>query len=148
MSKSIKPEELSKTILDYLKNYRENIQEDVEEVTDKVTKEARDELKKISPRKKVSKAIPKRKSSSKKKKVRENPYYKGWSVKISKRGATKYHKVIWNKTNYQLTHLLEFGHATRNGGRTKAIPHIRPVEEKYKVKFVDLVEERIRRRSR
>lgn len=133
MSKSIKPEELSKAIQDYLENYREDIQEDVEEVTDKVTKEARDELKQTSPKGKIS---------------RNPKYYKGWSVKISKKGATKYHKVIWNKTNYQLTHLLEFGHATRNGGRTRAIPHIRPVEEKYKVEFVDLVEERIRRGSK
>lgn len=133
MSKSIKPEELSKAIQDYLENYREDIQEDVEEVTDKVTKEAKDELKQTSPRGSVA---------------RNPKYYKGWSVKISKKGATKYHKVVWNKTNYQLTHLLEFGHATRNGGRTRAIPHIRPVEEKYKVEFVDLVEERIRRRSK
>ena len=133
MSKSIKPEELSKVLQDYLENYREDIQEDVEEVTDKVTKEARDELKQTSPKGKIA---------------RNPKYYKGWSIKISKRGATKYHKVIWNKTNYQLTHLLEFGHATRNGERTTAIPHIRPVEEKYKVEFVDLVEERIRRGSK
>lgn len=133
MSKSIKPEELAGFIKEYLEEYREDIQEDVEEVTDKVTKEARDELKQTSPRGKIA---------------RNPKYYKGWSTKISKRGATKYHKVIWNKTNYQLTHLLEFGHATRNGGRTKAIPHIRPIEEKYNVEFVDLVEERIRRRSK
>lgn len=133
MSKSIKPEELAGFIKEYLEEYREDIQEDVEEVTDKVTKEARDELKQTSPRGKIA---------------RNPKYYKGWSTKISKRGATKYHKVIWNKTNYQLTHLLEFGHVTRNGGRTKAIPHIRPIEEKYNVEFVDLVEERIRRRSK
>ena len=133
MSKYIKPEELAGFIKEYLEEYREDIQEDVEEVTDKVTKEARDELKQTSPKGKIA---------------RNPKYYKGWSVKISKKGATKYHKVIWNKTNYQLTHLLEFGHATRNGGRTRAIPHIRPVEEKYKVEFVDLVEERIRRGSK
>lgn len=133
MSKSIKPEELAGFIKEYLEEYREDIQEDVEEVTDKVTKEARDELKQTSPKGKIA---------------RDPKYYKGWSTKISKKGPTKYHKVIWNKTNYQLTHLLEFGHATRNGGRTRAIPHIRPVEEKYNIEFVDLVEERIRRRSK
>lgn len=130
MSKAINPEELQKAISDYLENYREDIQEDVEEVTDKVTKEARDELKQTSPRGKGS---------------RKNPYHKGWAVKLQKKGKLQYHKVVWNKTNYQLTHLLEFGHATRNGGRTRAISHIRPVEEKYNVKFVDLLEQKIRR---
>ena len=133
MSKTIKPDELSKAVMDYLENYREDIQEDVEECTDKVTKEARDELKQTSPRSK---------------RKRDDKYYKGWSVKLQKKHKLKYQKVVWNKTNYQLTHLLEFGHATRNGGRTKAIPHIRPVEEKYNQKFVDLLEKKIKEDSK
>ena len=126
MSKTIKPDELSKAVMEYLEDYREDIQEDVEECTDKVTKEARDELKQTSPR-----GYRKR-------------YCKGWSVKLQTKNKLKYQKVIWNKTDYQLTHLLEFGHATRNGGRTNAIPHIRPVEEKYNQKFVDLLEKKIK----
>lgn len=130
MSKAIKPEELQKVLFDYLENYREDIQEDIVGCTDKITKEARDELKQTSP------------------KGRRGEYCKGWAVKLQKKHKLKYEKVVWNKTNYQLTHLLEFGHATRNGGRTKAITHIKPVEEKYNLKFVDLVEEKIRRRSK
>lgn len=133
MSKTIKADELQKTLMEYLENYREDIQEDVIEITDEVTRKAKEELKQTSPRRKGS---------------RINPYYKGWSVKIQKKGKLKYHKVVWNKTNYQLTHLLEFGHVTRKGSRTKAIPHIRPVEEKYNVEFVDLVEKKIKRRSK
>jgi len=132
MDKKVKPESLQSVLMNYLNNYREDIQEDVEEVTDTITKEAKQEL---------------IQSSREKFKLhgREQPYYKGWSVKLQTRNKLKYHKVIWNKTNYQLTHLLEFGHVTRNGGRTKAVPHIRPVEEKYKVEFVDKLENKIRR---
>ncbi len=133
MSKTIKVDDLSKEIMKALTEYKDDIEEDVVETVDTITKQARDELKQTSPRGKGT---------------RKNPYYKGWSVKLSKKRTGVYHKVIWNKTNYQLTHLLEFGHATRNGGRTRAIPHIRPVEEKYNVEFVDKLEKKIRRSSK
>lgn len=129
---SIKPDELQKAVMNYLENYKEEIDEDVIETVDEITKKARDELKQTSPRGKGT---------------RSNPYYKGWAIKLNKRRSGVYHKVIWNKTNYQLTHLLEFSHATRNGGRTKAIPHIRPIEQKYNVEFVDKLEKKIRRSS-
>lgn len=130
---SIKPDELQKAVMDYLENYKEDIDEDVIDTVDQITKKARDELKQTSPRGKGN---------------RSNPYYNGWAIKLGKRRSGVYHKVIWNKTNYQLTHLLEFGHATRNGGRTRAIPHIRPIEEKYNVEFVENLEKKIRRSSR
>ena len=133
MSKTIKPDDLSKEILRTLTEYKEDIEEDVVETVESITKQARDELKQTSPRGKGS---------------RKNPYYKGWAIKLSKKRTGVYHKVIWNRTNYQLTHLLEFGHATRNGGRTRAIPHIRPVEQKYNVEFVDKLESKIRRSSK
>lgn len=130
---SIKPDELQKVVMNYLENYKEDIEEDIQQVTDEVMKEARQELKQTSPKSDVA---------------RDTKYYAGWAIKLKTKKNGKYTKVIWNKTNYQLTHLLEFGHVTRNGDkRTKAYPHIRPIEEKYNVKFVDLLEKKIRRSS-
>lgn len=53
-------------------------------------------------------------------------YNKGWTVKKTKRDKKA---TIHNATDYQLTHLLEKGHAKVNGGRTRAFPHIAPVAE-------------------
>lgn len=137
MSKSIKPEELQKAVINYLENYVEDIQEDVEEATDIVTKEAKQELIRTSPKSGIA---------------RNTKYYKGWNVKIgarTRKKSYKYTKVIWNKTNYQLTHLLEFGHHKRDGtGWVEAQPHIRDVEQKYGVKFADLLDQKIRRSSK
>lgn len=135
MSNNIKPEELQKAIMEYLEDYVEDIEEDVEDTTNTVVKEAKQELVQKSPKSGIA---------------RKTKYYKGWAIKNGGRTRKRkyYSKVIWNKTNYQLTHLLEFGHATRSGGRTNPQPHIRPVEEKYGTQFADLLEKKIRRRSR
>lgn len=131
--KKVTADEISEAVMEYLTEYREDIQEDVEEVTDEITKAARDELKQTSPR-----------SGRRRKK----PYYRGWSVKLQKKNRYKYSKVVWNKTNYQLTHLLENGHIKSNGtGWVAPQPHIKPVEEKYKVKFVDLLTKKIKESS-
>ena len=57
-------------------------------------------------------------------------YKKGWTVTAKRRNRRDTEQIVHNKTQYQLTHLLEFGHATRNGGRTKEFPHIGKVADK------------------
>lgn len=135
MSNTIKADELQKALTDYLENYVEDIEEDVKDTVTEVAKEAKQELVQTSPKSGIA---------------RKTKYYKGWAIRNGGRTRKKhyYGKTVWNKTNYQLTHLLEFGHATRNGGRTNPQPHIRPVEEKYGTKFADLLEKKIRRTSK
>ena len=59
-------------------------------------------------------------------------YAKGWAVKQEK-GVGKMNFIVHNRTDYQLTHLLENGHVIRNKkgtyGRVSGRKHIAPVEE-------------------
>ena len=56
-------------------------------------------------------------------------YAKSWAVKKVKETSNSLDVVVHSKNRYQLTHLLENGHAKRGGGRVRAIPHIGPAEE-------------------
>lgn len=71
---------------------------------------------------------------------RTGKYAKGWSVRQEpRRYGTLY--VVHNKTNWQLTHLLEHGHAKRGGGRVQGHPHVAPAEQQVVAAFVADVEE-------
>ena len=69
-------------------------------------------------------------------------YNSGWTATASRKG--KAGKVtIHNKTHYQLTHLLEKGHALNHGGRAKAFPHIEPVAKEVEEELVKNIEKAI-----
>lgn len=56
-------------------------------------------------------------------------YTKSWRTKKTKETSTELEVTVYSPTRYMLAHLLEHGHAKRNGGRVRAIPHIAPAEE-------------------
>jgi len=109
LSKKVGIDNFAGELVSLLQEYTEEVTEGMEEVKGKVAKEGAKSLKQTSP-------VGRR---SRKK------YKDGWRAK---KVGTAW--VVHNATNYQLTHLLEKGHALRQGGRTRAFPHIAPAEEK------------------
>lgn len=112
---------LSQAIINTLAEYTDEVTKGIEQEKKTVAQKAVETLKATSPKGATGK------------------YAKGWTISNIN---GKY--VVHNKTSYQLTHLLEYGHAKANGGRVAGKPHIRPVEEKAVNDFIDGVERVIR----
>jgi len=112
---------LQNEILEQLKKYSEIITEDVEKAQQETASELVETLKRTSPEKTGS-------------------YKKGWRIKKQDKKL-----IIHNKTDYQLTHLLEHGHAKKNGGRVQAEVHIRPAEQTAITSYLEKIEKAIER---
>lgn len=117
-------DQLAGAIEDILKQYEDNIEEGLEPVLRKTAQTARAEVKANSPK-------------------RTGDYKKGWQY--SQDGL---HFSVYNGTKPQLTHLLENGHAKRDGGRVEGHPHIAPVEEKIQEQLPEEVIEAIEEAGR
>ena len=61
--------------------------------------------------------------------VRTGKYSKSWRTRTQSDTANSISVVVYSPDKYMLAHLLEFGHAKRGGGRTRAFPHLAPAEK-------------------
>ncbi len=118
-SKTCSPYDISAVIAAELETYTKEVVEDIAKAANEVSTELVSTLKQSSPKK-------------------TGKYAKSWT---KKKEGNRYR--VYNK-KYQLTHLLEYGHVKRNGGRVAAKAHIRPAEEDAVKEFVEKVERAVK----
>lgn len=126
----IQVEELAHAIKEALEEYSQEVTDITKEAVEVVAKEVNEEIKKRVTFNRTN---------------RKNEYVKSFRIKTLE--ETRFNKSkVWHVANgqHRLTHLLENGHVTRNGGRSKVFPHIRFGEELALRRLPELVEEGIK----
>jgi len=109
-------ENLTETIMEELNFYAEDVIQGMLQICRKLADEAIEMLEMASP-------------------VGTGEYADKWTRSIETLPGEPIKLVIHNK-KYQLTHLLEFGHATIDGGRVEGQPHIAKVQDWINEEFV------------
>ena len=101
---------LASAVMEELNQYAKHSTKEVKQIVEEVAKETKEEIQANAPQK-------------------SGKYSKSWAVKKMNENSTRLNVVVHSRNKYQLTHLLEFGHAKRNGGRVSARPHIEQAEQ-------------------
>lgn len=117
----IKPNQFEKAVMDALAQYGDKVNDLMEAETKSISRQTVKAIKGSAPA--------------------GGSYARGWSHKYQKGGAFKLSDTVYNRTDYQLTHLLEKPHATGRykGGhypkKTDYTGTLARIEEEYTNKF-------------
>ena len=109
MANKVSIDGLADAVMKELNEYKELSTEDMKKDVRKAAQTVKKDIQANAPRK-------------------SGKYAKSWSIKTDKETSEALALIVHSRNKYQLAHLLEKGHAKRNGGRVRAIPHIKPVE--------------------
>ena len=119
---AVKIDGLADAIVKELEEYRQDITDELKREIKTVAKECKQDIQRNSP-------------------VLTGSYRKGWQDKVAYEGDDDIRVIVRNRTDYQLTHLLEYGHAKVNGGRVQGHPHIGPAEQRAEEKLMKKVKD-------
>lgn len=116
----------AKEVVDMMKQYTEGVSEGLSKEIKRLGEEGAEQLQDVMYPKGIAsdKGTP---AEPSKRRVWEI-YAQNWFSKFEE--GTNYANATIHNKKAGLTHLLEFGHATRHGTYTRAFPHIEPMNEK------------------
>lgn len=129
----VKPEQLADVIVKELQTYKQEVVDDMKAACLECAKTAAADLKVTSPYRRHKKG------------TKGGHYRTGWDVSVLYESNSTIRVAIHNKKKPGLVHLLEHGHAKKNGGRTKALPHVEPEERKLEGMITQEVVQRFKR---
>lgn len=129
MGVNVQPEQLDEAIREQLESYSEEIRQNLNKSYKEIAERTAETLKQGGSYQE-----------------RTGKYTPDWSVTARKATSTVQGESysVHNRKHYQLTHLLEKGHVTRSGGRTRAFTHILPAEQAAQELAVEAVEKAVR----
>ena len=126
-SSKVSVDQFASAIMDGLIEYRDMITEDMKAAVDKTAKEVRKQIKAAAPRR-----------------PKGGKYAASWSIKNLDDTSTGRTAVVYSRQP-GLPHLLEHGHALRQGGRAGAHVHIAPAEAAGIKMFEEEIEKAIKK---
>jgi hypothetical protein len=125
MSKKVSVDQLEDAIRKVLEEYASLASDEMKDAVKKTAKDVRTDIRDSAP-------------------VRTGKYKKSWSVKKVNETSNSINLVVHSRNRYQIAHLLENGHAKRNGGRVAARPHIAPAEQHGNEELEKLIKEKLK----
>ena len=126
MSQTIQVSEMEKVIMDALEEYGEKASEVIGQTLPLVGQETAQDLRSTSP------------------KLTGN-YAASWTYGMREsQGSKKRNKlIVYNKDHYRIVHLLEHGHAKKNGGRVDAVVHVKPAQDRAEKKAIERITDKL-----
>ena len=110
MGTKVTVDQLAAAVMKELEDYAETTTDGVKTAVKKVANNVKKEISAGAP-------------------VRSGQYAKSWTTRTTAENSHALEITVHSRNRYQLAHLLEHGHAKRNGGRVAARPHIAAAEE-------------------
>lgn len=127
MAHKVKIKDLADVIISGLNDYADLTGDEVKKAVRATAKSIKEDIRENAPK-------------------RTGEYANSWTTKVTEETSESISITVYSKSRYYIAHLLEHGHAKRNGkGRVAAQPHITPAQERGEKMLKAEIEKRLKK---